>query len=357
MGMLETRVFFPENELGCDEYSNEQSQEIKNEPTIVAVNRGTCQYAQKALNAEKAGALAVILISNSEDVFALPGSMDEPVHIHTAMIRKSGGELLRETQRKTGDLYLSPVPITCDSKGGTACHPFTVIEGEYMENQIRGGRVLSTLDDQYLGDFVASYFGGPFLDSGVYDITFGSPSMGCTSLENAEEVAGKAVVLDRGECRILDKATAAQAAGASALIVVMNGDGTMPRVKQVGLVYENSVADSWEEVERLGDVAAWPSKRSRRVKMLENLLVDNIDEPYRIESIKTHFFKIAGGSEEEYMKIFSRLSKLKDLHDQYLEMDGQEGEKFLEGAVKDFVDNEKTIDASSMSAQSVHDEL
>lgn len=260
-----------------------------------------------------------------------------------------------------------------------------------MENQIRGGRVLSTLDDQYLGDFVASYFGGPFLDSGVYDITFGSPSMGCTPLKNAEEVAGKAVVLDRGECRILDKATAAQAAGASALILVnhadslhhpavahpwegynvtiptimvarntgilMNGDGTIPRVKQVGLVYENSVADSWEEVERLGDVAAWPSKRSRRVKMLENLLVDNIDEPSRIESIKTHFFKIAGGSEEEYMKIFSRLSKLKDLHDQYLEMDGEEGEKFLEGAVKDFVDNEKTIDASSMSAQSVHDEL
>jgi hypothetical protein len=52
-----------------------------------------------------------------------------------------------------------------------------------------------------------------------------SPTLGCSALANADEVAGKIAVVDRGECPFTEKALSAQDAGAIAVIVINNVSG------------------------------------------------------------------------------------------------------------------------------------
>ena len=48
------------------------------------------------------------------------------------------------------------------------------------------------------------------------------PEMGCTPLENAEQMAGNIAVINRGACKYADKARNAEAAGAVAVIITNN---------------------------------------------------------------------------------------------------------------------------------------
>ena len=48
------------------------------------------------------------------------------------------------------------------------------------------------------------------------------PEMGCTPLENAEQIAGNVAVINRGACKYADKARNAEAAGAVAVIITNN---------------------------------------------------------------------------------------------------------------------------------------
>jgi hypothetical protein len=59
-------------------------------------------------------------------------------------------------------------------------------------------------------------------DLAVVDDGSGAPTLGCNSLVNGSEIAGKIAVIDRGECLFTEKVKNAQNAGAVAAIVVNN---------------------------------------------------------------------------------------------------------------------------------------
>lgn len=70
-------------------------------------------------------------------------------------------------------------------------------------------------------------FGRPEFDLGLTDHVWGVPAKGCgESLTNRNEVRGKIVILDRGDCFFVHKANVAQEAGAAGLLVVNYDDAT-----------------------------------------------------------------------------------------------------------------------------------
>jgi len=52
-----------------------------------------------------------------------------------------------------------------------------------------------------------------------------SPALACSTLSNAEDLAGKIALIDRGECYFVDKVKRAQEAGAIAAVVINNVEG------------------------------------------------------------------------------------------------------------------------------------
>ena len=89
----EVKVFLPEDKEGCSAYTENEIQQIQKEPTVVMVNRGTCMFQQKAINAQKAGALAAMLVGDSDDVIRPPGTKEFEGTINMVMIRKSAGKI------------------------------------------------------------------------------------------------------------------------------------------------------------------------------------------------------------------------------------------------------------------------
>ncbi|MCB0770842.1 MAG: hypothetical protein KDC00_10610, partial [Flavobacteriales bacterium] len=79
--------------LGCEELVN--SEEITGH--IAMIYRGTCPFGTKALNAQNAGAIGVLLISNGDDLaITMLGGDDGPnVNIPVVMISQSSGAIIR----------------------------------------------------------------------------------------------------------------------------------------------------------------------------------------------------------------------------------------------------------------------
>lgn len=65
--------------------------------------------------------------------------------------------------------------------------------------------------------------GNPGITAGI---VLASPADGCATLTNAAQIAGKIALIDRGTCPFVDKARAAQAAGAVAVVVANNVPGS-----------------------------------------------------------------------------------------------------------------------------------
>ena len=65
-------------------------------------------------------------------------------------------------------------------------------------------------------------------DLAIVDDGLDLPTLGCNSLVNASEIAGKIAVVDRGECFFTVKVKNAQDAGAVAVIVVNNEPTGLP---------------------------------------------------------------------------------------------------------------------------------
>ncbi|MEO8588480.1 MAG: PA domain-containing protein [Flavobacteriales bacterium] len=79
--------------LGCNALTN--ASEVTGK--IAIVYRGTCSFGEKALNAQNAGAIAVVFISNGEDlnINMLGGAEGLQVTIPVVMIAASSGALIR----------------------------------------------------------------------------------------------------------------------------------------------------------------------------------------------------------------------------------------------------------------------
>ena len=82
------------------------------------------------------------------------------------------------------------------------------------------------------GDYavVEGQFTRPLGDSGPVsgELIYAEPARGCEPLDNAAQVAGRIVLIDRGDCPFVDKLTHAEVAGALAAIVVDNDFNEAP---------------------------------------------------------------------------------------------------------------------------------
>ena len=82
---------------------------------IAVVNRGTCDFTVKVLNAQKAGAIGVIIANNVASNPFAPGGTDRKIKIPSAMISQADGATLVGLAGPGGKLQLNPTaPILVD---------------------------------------------------------------------------------------------------------------------------------------------------------------------------------------------------------------------------------------------------
>lgn len=82
---------------------------------IALIDRGTCDFTVKVLNAQKAGALGVIIANNAPDGAFSPGGTDRKVKIPSGMVSQADGAALRGQAGTATSLRLNPVtPVMVD---------------------------------------------------------------------------------------------------------------------------------------------------------------------------------------------------------------------------------------------------
>lgn len=205
---------------------------------IVLAERGNCTFGTKAKHALANGAAALVLINNEPGNSHVPGPDAHDIGLSVSMITQDEGALLTKVLRENeGDgtpLVGAMVPIHCSStskKVKELCRPATSGERELVETVVVGGTLAIDGDTKTApGDrheFLLSTFGTTPRASG-YEVAVASPLQACQELRNGDAVAGKAVLVYRGNCRFIDKVEHAHAAGA-AMIIVVNHDHALSR--------------------------------------------------------------------------------------------------------------------------------
>jgi len=75
---------------------------------IALAQRGSCNFTVKVLNAQSAGALAVVIYQNTDDAPFTMGGSEDLINIPSVMISKTDGEtLVAETESITGNIQIS----------------------------------------------------------------------------------------------------------------------------------------------------------------------------------------------------------------------------------------------------------
>ncbi len=132
---------------------------------------------------------------------------------------------MSNSQRRTSSVNTNG--LVWDGPQTTAAAP------SYLDNApVLAIQSPSSLDGSY--DVQPSEFGPPINLTGVsgdlaiVDDGSADPTLGCSSLINGSEIAGKIAVVDRGECFFTEKVKNAQNVGAVAVIVVNNQPTGLP---------------------------------------------------------------------------------------------------------------------------------
>lgn len=105
---------------------------------IALIDRGTCEFGVKALNAENAGASAVIVANNNtDDIFSMgPGDSGNQVNIPAVMVSQSNGGLLKsQVTTVNGTLSKLGVDRDGDMDNGIIIHEY----GHGISNRLTGG--------------------------------------------------------------------------------------------------------------------------------------------------------------------------------------------------------------------------
>jgi len=99
-------VYVPKDAEGCEEYDHADGQ-------VVVVRRGTCTFVEKAVLAERAGAVALIVVDEGDEIFQMGGGNTTEsiqaalqVGIYVAMVDKEKGDQLLNAA-KQGDATVS----------------------------------------------------------------------------------------------------------------------------------------------------------------------------------------------------------------------------------------------------------
>jgi len=153
----------------------------------------------------------------------------------------------------------------------------TAAAGDFLDSSQNPSLVIN-LPETIAGSYAAmpAAFGPPFDDVGITGdlavVSDGSAdaTLGCDTLVNADDIAGKIAVIDRGACNFTEKVKNAQDAGAVAAIVVNNVPGDMPPMGGIDdSVTIPSAGISQEDGDRIKEILALelppPRRGGRRV--------------------------------------------------------------------------------------------
>jgi hypothetical protein len=100
---------------------------------IALVDRGTCPFAQKALNAQDAGAVGLIVANNAAGTISMGG--DGPVEIPSVMVSRDDGNTIKSGLPASGSVSQEDPPEVPDRP----CHDTGVILGEVNLAACAGG--------------------------------------------------------------------------------------------------------------------------------------------------------------------------------------------------------------------------
>lgn len=105
-------IFNDEKRLyGCEAYTRQDAKEIKNK--ILLLSRGKCNFIDKVLHAQRAGAKAVIFLNNQQgDGFRIVGQVKESIKIPSLIIGyKDTLSLLKTRKRKVTAFEVKQLPL------------------------------------------------------------------------------------------------------------------------------------------------------------------------------------------------------------------------------------------------------
>jgi len=292
--------------------------------------RGTCTFATKAAYAQKAGAHGLVIINNEPGLIRMPlGNRsineDNAIYIPSVMVRESFARIadrfasvgrnltaafrpFRDHCVPDGEYVphqiihkkISPSSPEVIKRGGRSPFVLDTPPGDttWEPERATGGRAtvgigpdLAEIDDMVAvwdaaspdaapttkaatirAEFALAAFGGPVVDAPTR-LVASEPMDACANLSNAAEAAGRVVVATRGVCPMIDKARAAQRAGAVGLLLINNDEtpvmlaalgfilgqpGAVPQASQVTPEAAEAMRESAPSFERVGVVQAAP---------------------------------------------------------------------------------------------------
>ncbi len=145
--------------LGCDTASNSSALNGK----IALINRGTCFFTQKILNAQIAGAIAVVIVNNipGDPPFVM-GGFDTAIVIPAVMISYEDGlkikaELASGTNVNVTLSYVPSIDTDGDLDNGIICHEYA----HGISNRLTGGadNVTCLFNAEEMGEGWSDYIG------------------------------------------------------------------------------------------------------------------------------------------------------------------------------------------------------
>ncbi|HEY0992257.1 MAG TPA: M36 family metallopeptidase [Kofleriaceae bacterium] len=82
--------------------------------SVAIVDRGSCDFTVKVLNAQKAGAIGVVIANNVDGAAFSPGGADRKVKIPSAMVTQATGVILKGQLGTPATLRTNPAPLRID---------------------------------------------------------------------------------------------------------------------------------------------------------------------------------------------------------------------------------------------------
>lgn len=151
---------FTRSTLGCNDLVNEEEVAGK----IAFVDRGTCFFADKALNAQNAGAIAVV-VCNFENSFinmGAPANFSGDITIPTLMLKQNDCQILRTLINDGLEITIASPPPTGpdfldgDFDNGVVAHEY----GHGISTRLSGGRSNSGClsNDEQMGEGWSDFF-------------------------------------------------------------------------------------------------------------------------------------------------------------------------------------------------------
>jgi hypothetical protein len=303
------------------------------EGKFTIVLRGTCSFNDKAIVAQKAGALGIIVVNNAPGLLRMPPGVlkqkkNFDVTIPAVMITNLQGRMLYkfllrdplqrvrligETSTKgkllrVGHCTKKSMEVNADgSIRERSDSAVKIIEGGVLHLDGKYGNGEGDGDAQkHTYEFLRGMFGGP-LPRHPMPVVVADPIDGCSPIANTEAVAGKLAVVVRGQCMFTNKGTNVEKAGALGMIVInrdtlditrmwageremraitipsvmvtgATGDALMASIKedpdQGILMRASSVKNEhWQQIAKFLKISDWPEDDDER-ELLFNKLVE-----------------------------------------------------------------------------------